>query len=63
MQELRVLGESAELHYYEKVAAVYLQPDMFTQENGLLNQEGKIRRQKMAEYFKPQLEGMYKRLS
>ena len=63
MQELCVLGESAELHYYEKVAAVYLQPDMFTQENGLLNQEGKIRRQKMAEYFKPQLEGMYKRLS
>ena len=63
MQELRVLGESAELNYYEEVAAIYLQPDMFTVENGLLSLDGKLRRQKMAHYFKPQLEGMYKRLN
>ena len=62
MEEIRILGESAELNYYEEVAAVYLQPDMFSVENGLLSNDGKLRRQKMSQYFKPQLEGMYKRL-
>ena len=62
MEEIRILGESAQLHYYEEVAAIYLHPDLFSFENCLLSNEGKLRRQKMTKYFKPQLEGMYKRL-
>ena len=62
MEEIRILGESAQLNYYEEVAAIYLHPDLFSFENDLLSNAGKLRRQKMAKYFKPQLEGMYKRL-
>ena len=63
MQEIQILGQSAQLKYYEEVAAIYLHPDLFSVENGLLNSAGVFKRQQMAKYFKPQLEAMYKRIA
>ena len=62
MEELRSLSKEAELAYYEEVKEIYLHPNLFTAQNGLLSSSGKLMRQKLVKYFKPQLEDMYKHL-
>lgn len=62
MEELKSLSKEAELAYYEEVKEIYLHPDLFSAHNGLLSSSGKLMRQKLVKYFKPQLEDMYKHL-
>ena len=62
MEELRILGKEAELEYYEEVKEIYLHPNLFSVQNGLLSSSGKLMRQKLVKYFKPQLEDLYKYL-
>ena len=45
-----------------QVGAVYLHPDLFSQENGLMTQSGRLKRRVLEEYFRPQIEIMYKNL-
>jgi len=45
-----------------QVGAVYLHPDLFTSENGLLTQAGVLKRRVLQNYFKPQIDIMYRKL-
>lgn len=45
-----------------KVKDVYLHPDPFSVQNGLLTPTFKTRRPQLKSYFKPQLDDMYKNL-
>ena len=45
-----------------QVGSVYLHPDLFSPENGLMTQSGTLKRRVLEEYFKPQIEMMYKNL-
>ena len=60
--EISMLGKEAELSYYEEVKEIYLHPNLFSVQNGLLSSGGKLKRQKLVKYFKPQLEDLYKHL-
>ena len=62
MDQILMLGKEAELSYYEEVKEIYLHPNLFSAENGLLSTGGKLKRQKLVKYFKPQLEDLYKHL-
>jgi len=62
MDEITRLSREASLAYYEEVRDIYLHPAHFTVQAGLLSNSGKVMRQKLVKYFKPQLEDMYKRL-
>lgn len=62
MDQISMLGKEAELSYYEEVKEIYLHPNLFSAENGLLSSGGKLKRQKLVKYFKPQLEDLYKHL-
>ena len=62
MDQILMLGKEAELSYYEEVKEIYLHPNLFSVENGLLSSGGKLKRQKLVKYFKPQLEDLYKHL-
>ena len=63
MDQIEMLSKDAELAYYEEVKDVYLHPNLFSIENGLLSKAGNLMRQKLVKYFKPQLEDMYKYLN
>ena len=45
-----------------QVGAVYLHPDLFSPENGLMTQSGRLKRRVLEVYFRPQIEIMYKNL-
>lgn len=45
-----------------QVKDVYLHPDPFSVQNGLLTPTFKVKRPQLKSYFKPQLEDMYKHL-
>ena len=45
-----------------QVGSVYLHPDLFSPENGLMTQSGTLKRRVLEEYFRPQIEMMYKNL-
>ena len=62
MDEMKPLAQEFGLAYYEEVREVYLHPNLFSVTNGLLSSSGKLMRQKLVKYFKPQLEDMYKHL-
>ena len=62
MEEMKPLAKEFELAYYEEVKEIYLHPNLFSVTNGLLSSSGKLMRQKLVKYFKPQLEDMYKHL-
>ena len=62
MDEIKALGKEAELAYYEEVKEIYLHPNLFSVQNGLLSASGRLKRQKLVKYFKPQLEDLYKHL-
>lgn len=50
------------LNIYLKVKDIYLHPDPFSVQNGLLTPTFKTKRPQLKNYFKPQLEDMYKSL-
>ena len=58
-----MLSRGAGLTYYELVAEIFLQPDLFTTENGLVSETGRLRRPTLVQYFAPQIDMMYKRLN
>ena len=60
LSEMKALSQHYELSYYEEVKDIYLHPNLFTSENGLLSSSGKLKRTKLVKYFKPQLEDLYK---
>eukprot|EP00092_Neocalanus_flemingeri_P012319 GFUD01013279.1.p1 GENE.GFUD01013279.1~~GFUD01013279.1.p1 ORF type:complete len:666 (+),score=116.54 GFUD01013279.1:120-2117(+) len=62
MEDIVKMSQEAELAYYEEVKEIYLHPNLFSMQNGLLSASGKLMRQKLVKYFKPQLEDMYKHL-
>ena len=45
-----------------QVGSVYLHPDLFSVDNGLLTQAGLLKRRVLEEYFRPQIEMMYNKL-
>lgn len=45
-----------------QVKDIYLHPDLFSYQNGLLNSAGQLKRKTVEKYFKPQLEDMYSKL-
>ena len=63
MEQIMMLSKEAQLAYYEEVKDIYLHPNLFSIENGLLSKGGNLMRQKLVKYFKPQLEDIYKGLS
>ena len=63
LDQIVMLSKEAELAYYEEVKDVYLHPNLFSVDNGLLSKGGNLMRQKLQKYFKPQLEDMYKYLN
>ena len=63
LDQIVMLSKEAELAYYEEVKDIYLHPNLFSVDNGLLSKGGNLMRQKLQKYFKPQLEDMYKYLN
>lgn len=49
-------------NFIVKVKDIYLHPDPFSVQNGLLTPTYKLRRPQVKNYFKPQLEDMYNHL-
>ena len=60
MDQINLLSKEADLTYYEEVKDIYIHPNLFSVENGLLSKGGNLMRQKLVKYFKPQLEDLYK---
>lgn len=56
------LGKKAGLKSFEQVKDIYLHPDVFSVQNGLLTPTLKSKRPELRAYFKPQLEDMYSKL-
>jgi long-chain acyl-CoA synthetase len=55
-------GKKNGLHSFEQVKDIYLHPEPFTIEAGMLTPTLKTKRPAMKDYFKEQLERMYRRL-
>jgi len=62
MKEIQDLGAEYKLKHYEQVKDIYLHPNLFSLENGLLSSTGVLMRTKLVKYFKPQVEDMCSRL-
>uniref|UniRef100_A0A1L8DZ27 Long-chain-fatty-acid--CoA ligase n=1 Tax=Nyssomyia neivai TaxID=330878 RepID=A0A1L8DZ27_9DIPT len=56
-------GREGGLKSFEQVKDIYLHPDPFSVQNGLLTPTFKSKRPELKSYFKPQLEDMYKQLN
>lgn len=52
-----------DLCFFFKVKDIYLHPDLFSVQNGLLTPTLKSKRPEIKSYFTPQIEDMYKKLS
>jgi long-chain acyl-CoA synthetase len=62
MDDMVRLGADAGLKSFEQVKDIYLHPDPFSVQNGLLTPTLKSKRPDLRRYFKPQLDDMYSRL-
>jgi len=62
LKELVRNGKEAGLKSFEQVKDIYLHPDPFSVQNGLLTPTLKSKRPQLKIYFKPQLEDMYAKL-
>ncbi|CAH2984047.1 unnamed protein product [Chilo suppressalis] len=60
MDDMLQWGKTAGLKTFEQVKDVYLHPDPFSVQNGLLTPTLKAKRPEIRSYFKPQIEDMYK---
>ncbi|XP_044760121.1 long-chain-fatty-acid--CoA ligase 5 isoform X2 [Coccinella septempunctata] len=61
--DMVVWGKDAGLKSFEQVKDIYLHPDPFSVQNGLLTPTMKAKRPQLKAYFKPQLEDMYAKLT
>ncbi|CAD1472055.1 unnamed protein product, partial [Heterotrigona itama] len=62
MDDMLSWGKEAGLKSFEQVKDIYLHPDPFSVQNGLLTPTLKMRRPQLKEYFKPQIEDLYRHL-
>ncbi|XP_077284465.1 long-chain-fatty-acid--CoA ligase 6 isoform X2 [Arctopsyche grandis] len=60
LQDMVAWGKEAGLSSFEQIKDIYLHPDPFSVQNGLLTPTFKSKRPQIKSYFKPQLEDMYK---
>lgn len=63
LNDMITKGKEAGLKSFEQVKDIYLHPDPFSIQNGLLTPTLKSKRPQLKLYFKPQLEDMYAKLS
>ncbi|XP_018566336.1 long-chain-fatty-acid--CoA ligase 5 isoform X2 [Anoplophora glabripennis] len=63
MDDMISWGKEAGLRSFEQVKDIYLHPDNFSIQNGLLTPTMKSKRPQLKAYFKPQLDDMYSRLT
>ncbi|XP_072395967.1 long-chain-fatty-acid--CoA ligase 5 isoform X3 [Diabrotica undecimpunctata] len=62
LDDMITWGKEAGLKSFEQVKDIYLHPDNFSIQNGLLTPTMKSKRPQLKAYFKPQLDDMYSRL-
>ncbi|XP_035443727.1 long-chain-fatty-acid--CoA ligase 5 isoform X1 [Spodoptera frugiperda] len=62
LEDMLQWGRNAGLKTFEQVKDIYLHPDPFSVQNGLLTPTMKAKRPEIRSYFKPQIEDMYKQL-
>ncbi|XP_071442584.1 long-chain-fatty-acid--CoA ligase 5 isoform X2 [Hetaerina americana] len=63
MDDMIAWGKDAGIKSFEQVKDIYLHPDPFSVQNGLLTPTLKSKRPQLKKYFKPQLEDMYSKLT
>lgn len=63
LDDMIAKGKEAGLKSFEQVKDIYLHPDLFSVQNGLLTPTLKSKRPQLKLYFKPQLEDLYHKLS
>lgn len=63
LDDITALGKGAGLKSFEQVKDIYLHPDPFSVQNGLLTPTLKSKRPQLKKYFKPQLDDLYVKLS
>ncbi|CAG7818696.1 unnamed protein product, partial [Allacma fusca] len=62
LNELTKLGRDNGLQSFEQVRDIYLHPDLFTTEQGLLTPTMKLKRPELKKFFEPQITQMYSRV-
>ncbi|CAH0387269.1 unnamed protein product [Bemisia tabaci] len=62
MDDMITWGRENGLKSFELVKDIYLHPDPFSVQNGLLTPTFKLKRPQLRSYFKPQIEDMYSKL-
>lgn len=62
MDDMITWGKDGGLKSFEQVKDIYLHPDPFSVQNGLLTPTFKSKRPTLRAYFKPQIEDMYSKL-
>ncbi|XP_068439860.1 long-chain-fatty-acid--CoA ligase 5 [Clinocottus analis] len=62
LSDMTKLGKEAGLKSFEQVKAVYLHPEQFTIENGLLTPTLKAKRAELKTVFQPQIDQLYAKL-
>lgn len=62
MKDLLALGRKDGLHAFEQPKDIYIHPEAFTVDNGLLTPTLKTRRPELRKFFICQLEEMYRTL-
>ncbi|KAL8612617.1 hypothetical protein ACOMHN_006603 [Nucella lapillus] len=63
LSALTELGKKSGLTAFEIVKDIYVHPELFSVENGLLTPTFKSKRQELAKFFKPQIDAMYSHLA
>lgn len=59
LSEIRRLSKVNGLHGFETVKAVYLEPNIFTAESGLVTPTFKLKRPQLKDHFTKQIDEMY----
>ncbi|XP_046419326.1 long-chain-fatty-acid--CoA ligase 5 isoform X1 [Neodiprion pinetum] len=63
LDDMQAWGRESGLKSFEQVKDIYLHPDPFSVQNGLLTPTLKTKRPQLKAYFKPQLEDLYQHLA
>ena len=63
LNDMLTWGKEGGLKSFEQVKDIYLHPDPFSVQNGLLTPTLKTKRPQLKAYFKPQLEDLYQQLN